>query len=159
MSMAESYISIMESSLDKKIEILDRLIEANAVQRTIIETEEFDDEAFDSNVNYKSSLIDKLTELDNGFQMLYDNVKKELDLGRYRYAEEIKRLQEKIRIITEKSSKIQVAENENKLLIENKFTNLKKQVTVAKRNQQVASSYYNTMNKITSEPVLFESKK
>ena len=155
MGMTDGYISILDSSLDKKIEILDELLMKCDVQKQLLEAEDFNEDAFDNNVEEKGALIDKLVDLDKGFDLVYENVAKELKERRALYAKEIKTLQEKITIITEKSSKLQVVENDNKTLFENRFAVLKKQVKEVKKNQKLVSSYYNAMNKINGEPVLF----
>lgn len=159
MSMTESYITILDASLDKKITILDELTELNAQQTALLEQEKFDESGFEKLAEDKSSLVDKLNELDNGFQLVYDNVKAELDNGRERYAEEIKLLQNKIGQVMEKSNHLMAEEKRNQDKLKHKFTAMRKEVSSIKKNRQYAANYYKTMNKVTDEPVFMDKKK
>lgn len=159
MSMTESYLTILESSLDKKIEILDSIERLNTDQEKILSAAAFDEEAFNRIVEQKAELVEKLNAMDDGFQLVYNNVKTELDGNRERYAAEIKRLQGKITQIMEKSSHLMAEEQRNKDRVTAKFASRRKEIGSVKKNQQYAANYYKTMNKVTSEPVFMDKKK
>lgn len=159
MSMTESYLTILESSLDKKIDILDSVERLNVDQEKILSAATFDEEAFGHIVEQKAELIDQLNAMDEGFQLVYNNVKAELDGNKDRYASEIKRLQGKITQIMEKSSHLMAEEKRNKDRIEGRFASRRKEISSVKKNQQYAANYYKTMNKVTSEPVFMDKKK
>ena len=76
MDNTKNYLQVLSESLDKKILILDEISKLTEIQKDIVSADSFDDEAFDSNVEKKAGLIYELVKLDNGFQILYDNVKK-----------------------------------------------------------------------------------
>ena len=97
--------------------------------------------------------------MDEGFQLVYNNVKAELDGNKDRYAAEIKRLQGKITQIMEKSSHLMAEEQRNKDRVTAKFASRRKEISSVKKNQQYAANYYKTMNKVTSEPVFMDKKK
>ena len=63
MSMTESYITILDSSLDKKIGILDKIIGLNARQKEILEADKPDEDAFQGITEEKAVCIDELNEL------------------------------------------------------------------------------------------------
>lgn len=159
MSMTESYLSILESSLDKKIEILESVEELNAQQRAVLDAERFDEESFGKIVEKKAELIDKLNAMDEGFQLVYNNVRAELDGNRDKYAEQIKSLQSRIARIMEKSSHIMAEEQRNKDKVKNRFAMRRKEITSVKKNSQYAANYYKTMNKLSGEPVFMDKKK
>lgn len=159
MSMTESYITILDGSLDKKIAILDEINELNDEQTALLDGQAFDEDAFYAITEKKAALIDKLNELDNGFQLVYDNVKAELEGNRKRYEQEIKQLQGKITRIMEKSNHIMAVERRSKEKVEKQFASRRKAVTSVKKNQQYAANYYKTMNKVTGEPVFMDKKK
>ncbi len=159
MGMTDSYLTILESSLDKKIEILDSIENLNVEQEKIISASSFDEVAFGHVVEQKAQLIDQLNAMDEGFQLIYDKVKSELTENKDRYSENIERIQRKITQIMEKSSHLMAEERRNKDRITAKFTERRKEISSVKKNQQYAANYYKTMNKVTSEPVFMDKKK
>lgn len=159
MGITESYITILDESLDKKIELLDTLNALNVQQTELLDREKFDEEGFHGLNEKKAELIDKLNAMDDGFQLIYDKVKGELEGNRDRYAEQIKTLQGKISQIMEKSNHLMAEEQRNKERIKNKFTVRRKELSSVKKNSQHAANYYKTMNKVTSEPVFMDKKK
>ncbi len=159
--MAEQYITILEDSLRRKKEVLDEIIKKNEEQKIILDAEEFDIEAFDKNTEEKGVLIDKLNLLDSGFEKIYEHVKEELAENRERYTEQIKRMQELIRDVTERSVSIQAEEQRNRSKVEVKFREEREKIQLGKSSMKVAKQYYNNMNKISggSGSVFFDGKK
>ena len=110
-------------------------------------------------VGQKAELVDQLNAMDEGFQLVYDNVKAELDKNHEGYSAEIKSLQGRITQIMEKSSHLMTEEKRNKDRITAKFAQRRREIGSVKKNQQYAANYYKTMNKVTSEPVFMDKKK
>ena len=158
MENTQNYLQVLSESLDKKTVILKELQRLTGIQKEIVEAEEFDDEAFNANVEMKAALITELQKMDNGFQILYNNTKDQLESGRERYASEIKVLQQKISVIMDLNASLQVAEANNKKLVEKRFAALRKEVHQVKKSKATAANYYKTMNNITSEPYFLDKK-
>ena len=159
MENTSNYLLILEESLGKKIVILDELTRLTSEQKEIVNAETFDDDAFDNNIEKKAALVNELGKLDNGFELLYKDVKGQLETERDRYADEIKRLQTRIKEIMDKSASLQVMEQRNNELIKNKFNSLKKEARQIKKSREMAANYYKTMNNISSEPYFLDKKK
>ncbi len=159
MENTQNYLLILEESLNKKIVFLDELSKLTGIQKEIVEAEEFDDEAFNKNIEQKDAIIRELEKLDRGFQILYDNIKTQIENNRDTYATEIKRLQELIKEVLDKSTNVQVMENRNKDLVRSRFASLKKEVRQLKKSRELAANYYKTMNNISSEPYFLDKKK
>ena len=159
MENTQNYLQILEESLNRKITILDELEKLTMSQREIVQADDFDDEGFNTNVEQKAALIRELEKLDRGFQILFDNVKKQLDENRAQYAEEIKRLQELVKGIMDRSTELQVMEARNKDMIKSRFAALKKEARTIKKSREMAANYYKTMNNISSEPYFMDKKK
>lgn len=158
--MSEQYLDILEQSLHKKIEVLDEIISKNEEQKVILDAEEFDPDAFDENTEAKSGLIDRLNLLDSGFEKVYERVKDELAGNKDIHAQQIKKLQDLIRDITEKSVFIQTTEQHNRSLVEAKFRKEREKIQLGKSSMRVAKQYYNNMNGLsTSEAYFLDSKK
>ena len=159
MENTQNYLLILEESLNKKIVFLDELSNLTNLQKDIVLAEDFDDEAFNKNIEQKDALIKELEKLDRGFQILYDNIKAQIENNREAYATEIRRLQGLIKVVLDKSTNLQVMENRNKDLVKSRFASLKKEVRQLKKSRELAASYYKTMNNISSEPYFLDKKK
>ena len=159
MENTQNYLQILEESLSRKITILDELQRLTMSQREIVQADEFDEEVFNTNVEQKAALIREIEKLDRGFQLLFDNVKNQLDSDRAQYAEEIKRLQELVKGVMDRSTELQVMEARNKDMIKSRFAALKKEARTIKKSREMAANYYKTMNNISSEPYFLDKKK
>ena len=100
MDNTQNYLLVLEQSLSKKLNILSELERLTQVQKDIVLKEQFDEEAFNNNVEQKAAVINELEKLDKGFQILYDNVKVQIESNREHYSAEIQRLQVMIKSIT-----------------------------------------------------------
>ena len=129
MGEAVNYLQVLSESLDKKIDILKQLEALTAAQKEIIDKGEFDEEAFNDNVDSKAALIDELEKLDTGFQILYDNIKNQIEGNKDRYKQEIAALQVKIKTITDLSLALQVAELYGTDLIQSEKTYIRQRKT------------------------------
>lgn len=153
--MTESYLEMMVRSLDRKIEILNRIEQENRKQRDLLdfpvqekEAEEvFEEEAFQRTVEEKGRLIEELLKLNEGFDLLFAKVQKELSGQWDDYRSQVRTMQEKIRMVTELSSRIQVQEQRNKALVDRYFSEERTKIKIGKRSTASAMKYYQTMNK------------
>ncbi len=154
------YLPIMIQSLKKKEQTLDAILEINRRQREELENPALDPDDFDKTFKEKSALIDSLETLDNGFQELFERVREELNANRDAYREEIAEMQTYIRRLTEKSADIQTQEARNKVLMEQKFSAVRKQVKEVRKSQKVVNQYYKNMMKTNFiEPQFTDKKK
>ena len=107
--------------MDKKLEVLQKIRDYNKRQEEIFSAEKVDMSLFDDAVEEKQRLIDEVVRLDEGFEILYEKLAKELEGNRQRYAVQIKELQAKVARVTELSVSVQAQEARNKKLVENYF--------------------------------------
>jgi flagellar biosynthesis/type III secretory pathway chaperone len=159
--MEQNYVNIMIDSLRKKITILDSIIRKNDEQRQIVEAQTTDWDAFDRNADEKSELIDKMEELDQGFDSLFSKVKDLLESpsGKQTYSSQIREMQFLITQITEKSVAIQSAESRNKSLIEKRFTESHQRIGQSRTSSRVARDYYRNMQQTqVVAPAFLDSK-
>lgn len=158
--MQETYVEIMIQSLNKKLKVLDKIIEVNAQQKLILENAKAPIEEFDKAVEEKSQLIEQMQQLDSGFEKLYTRVQEELQTNKTEYAEQIKAMQSLIRKITDKSMQIQAEEARNKDLMVRKFAFVKETAKNVRTNSKVASQYYKNMMKLNYvDPQFMDNKK
>lgn len=141
----KEYIAILIQSLEKKKELLDKIIAKNKEQKYLFEDEGSDPDRLEENMKEKSEFIDQLNELDEGFPQIYDRVKMTLQGNKDSYKEEIRTMQRLITEITEKSATVQAQEQRNRALAEKRFANVKKGIRKARTSNQAASRYYKSM--------------
>lgn len=142
-----NYIQILEQDLKKKNQILDAIIQINQVQKDALEEPNLDPDDFDEIVEEKAKLMENLEHLDRGFEQIYARVREELMDNKEVYREEIKRMQEAIRQITDKTATIQADEQRNNALMSQKFASVKQQLREIRSSQKVVNQYYQNMMK------------
>lgn len=150
MKELDNYVQIMMNSLEKKVEILNRLINKTQIQTEILKNDDFDNidwDRFNMVMTEKEEEIEHINEMDQGFQALYDHVGEQLKSDKSLYASEIKRMQELIKVLEEKSVQIQALEERNRFLIDNILGGRKKEIRQTRNSMKVAASYYQTMAK------------
>lgn len=158
--MQETYIQIMLQSLEKKNKVLDQIIQLNEQQKTVLESADSPVEDFDETVEKKSALIEQMEQLDSGFEKLYDRVREELQTNKDTYKDQIRKMQDYIRAVTDKSVQIQTQEARNKELMTSRFARVKKQARQVRANSKATSSYYQSMSRTSViDPQFMDDKK
>lgn len=160
----DKYVKIMIESLEKKVEILDKIIIKTSAQSELITGKSYDDinwQQFDVLNEEKGTFIERIEELNDGFESLYKNMKNEINGNKEAYAEEIKIMQGLISIITDKSVVIETTEQRNKIEIDRIFSYTKTKIRDTKKSMKVASDYYKTMygSHLQQDPKYLDSKK
>lgn len=158
--MKQTYIDIMIQSLERKLQVLDQIIEVNSRQENILEDKKADIDEFDKCVEEKAAFIEQMQQLDSGFEKLYARVEEELKNNKEDHADSIRKMQSLIRKITDKSMEIQAQEARNKDLMVRKITYVKETAKSFRTNSKIASQYYKNMMKINYvDPQFMDNKK
>ena len=138
--MMDNYLGILEESLQKKLKVLEEIAVYNKEQEQLLRKESVSLEELDENMSHKDELIQKVTALDEGFETLYERIKEQILTHKDDYKEQIRKLQQLISQVTEKSVSIQAQEARNKKLIEDYF---KKERSQLRQNRQSYKAAYN----------------
>lgn len=158
--MVSASLDMLEESLVKKIEVMKHIQAENEKQKELLKNpEDVDSEEFDATLDRKGELIDQLLLLDEGFQTLFDKVKKEVGDNKDQFREQIKRMQDMIQEITSLSASIEAAEHRNKKLAEDYFNAARQNMNMSKQSSAAAFNYYQTMNNYKNVPPQFMDKK
>lgn len=142
----ENYLSVLEDSLRKKLQILDELTTYTTQQQELLKSEELDYATFDQLVEKKDPLVQMIMELDQGFETVYDRIKEQLLGHKELYAVQIRTLQNLISELTDKSVKLQAMEQRNKTAVEQQFRKSREKIRQGRQNKQAALNYYKNMN-------------
>lgn len=160
MEYSVDYIQVLIDSLKKKIDLLDTISQINEEQRKLASFEKLDLELLQETVDRKSKCIDELNKLDEGFQLVYNRVKPELQGNAAAHKESIVLLKQLISEITDKSVAVQAEEERNRQAIAAHFATYKKEIRQFKASRSATTNYYKSMNKLQNvEPVFMDKKK
>lgn len=155
----ENYLSVLEDSLKKKLQILDELATYTMEQQELLKAEELDYDAFDQLVEKKDPLVRMIMELDRGFETVYDRIKEQLIGNKERYVVQIRTLQDLISELTDKSVKLQAMEQRNKIAVEQQFHKSREKIRQGRQNKQAALNYYKNMSNSNYVPPQFLDNK
>ncbi|MCR4618539.1 MAG: flagellar export chaperone FlgN [Lachnospiraceae bacterium] len=139
--MDHNYLDLLEESLIKKNRVLDE-IKALCDKQGALVSDNMDLSELDPFIEKKGELIEELDKLDEGFETVYDRVSEELKDNKEKYSEQIKRMQNLIREITEKSTAISAQEERNKNLMKVFFGKKRNEVKEGRVNSKAALNYY-----------------
>lgn len=154
------YIEIMKESLSKKVQTLQKIVQANKEQWNVLYQEQFDEEKFQHSMDEKAECIEQLESLDVGFEGMYEKIASVLKENKSTYAQDIGVMQDYIRQITDLSVEIQAQETRNQKAFLSKTAQMRKEIHRVKTTNQVATGYYNNMNKLGAlEPQFLDQKK
>lgn len=158
--MNQSGAQILLQSLEKKTQLLDKMIRQNSVQEGILKEEELDMDAFDEAINTQGVYLEELDQLDQGFEAVYDRVREELLQDKNRYRTEIMRMKELIQQITDKIVTLNAGNMRNKVLAESQFSKKRTSIGSGASKNKVARNYYNNMNNLNYvSPQFYDNKK
>ena len=146
----ESQLSILQESLTAKRQVLLEIQEYNRKQEAVFIAEEVDMSLFDEAIEEKGRLVQKLTQLDEGFEAMYEKLAKELEHNRDKYAGQIRVLKQQIKEITDLGVSIQAQEARNKSLIESYFSRERSNMHRSLQNSAKAYNFYKSMSSLSA---------
>ena len=156
----KNYVQILEESLEKKVAVLEQIVLENGQQAEILTDPAAGPDEFHDNVDRKENLIQQIQKLDDGFSALFDRIKLSLEREREQYKEQIERMQELVRRVTELGAKVRDQEQTNYKLAEKKFANVRGQAQKVRKSERAVSQYYQSMGKLDfGNPQFFDDQK
>lgn len=154
-----TYIRMLIESLEKKIVLLDEALELDEEQIRLIQEEDPDMGSLDESLEKKGKIIEELDRLDDGFESVYAKVRDELLNNKEAHRDQIKRLQELISVITEKSVKVQAAEIRGRESVERFLKHRRSSLKETKSSVKAANAYAVNMRKMNKIDAFFVDKK
>jgi len=154
------YIEAMQISLEKKLEVLNKLTDLTSAQADLLKEEELDDEAFKDLVEKKGVLIEELTKLDEGFEKMYENIKEEMKADPASHKEQILKLQKLIEEVTEVGTCLEASERRNKEKVDLYIKAGRKKIKAYNKSNAAVSKYYKSNTAaVTGESFFMDKKK
>ena len=158
--MTEDYLQIMIESLEKKIDVLDQVLELDKRQIAIALEQPFDIEKYDKSMDEKSVLIDELNRLDDGFTSTYERVRDTVQEDPKAYADQVQRMQDLIRMAIDKGVAVEAQEQRGKQAMKSAVSSKRKEIRSIKVTNEAATKYYKSMSRINDvDPQLMDRKK
>ena len=158
-SMIDNYLGILEDSLHKKLDVLEEITAYNKQQEELLKKDTVSMEELDTNMEQKDVLIQKLTELDEGFETLYERIREQLLTNKDAYKDQIRRIQGLISKVTEKGVSIKAQETRNKKLVEDYFIRERRELQKGRNASRTAYGYYKNMSGNNVIPPQFMDQK
>lgn len=155
----QTYIELLTEISKKKIDVLTVLKKLTERQESVITAQEFNEDEFLELVSLKEEQLKALSELDDGFEQLYDSVREELTANRNAYASQINELKEQITAITDLSVNLQTLEKRNKARLETALSSKRRKIKSAQISVRTATSYYKAMTQQLENQSFFYDKK
>lgn len=146
--MKNSYVNLLIESLEDKIKVLDEIIKTDAEQADILKEHEIDLDELRENQEKIGELAGKLDKLNDGFESVYSKVRNELQDNMDLYRDEIKKMQELITVITDKSVKIEAEQSRNKSSAGRFFKDKRKELSDRRNAVQKINLYANQMHSV-----------
>lgn len=158
------YLNIMIDSLEKKQGLMEALLKKTEAQNECIDKKDYESanwNQFEVLIIEKEELIDKIDQLDTGFDQVFDRVKTELDSNKADYADEIKKLQSLITVLTDIGVRIAASEERNRQNIDAIMTAAKAGIGKARKNMKATSGYITSMygSAVAPDSTKIDSKK
>lgn len=155
----QNYLQLLIQSLEKKITVLDHIVQLNDQQKNLLLQEKVDLDEWNEIIEEKAKSIDQINFLDEGFEEVYNRVKDMLISRREEFQSEIRTLQGLIGKITDRSVQVQTGEQQNKELAQLQFGRIKKKMRTVRQTSQAVQSYSNSMKKLNFVDAQFLDKK
>ena len=145
MAREEVYVNMMVDTLERKKTILEKLLHQTREQEALLKDEEMDVETFQNIIDQKGEEIEKLNQMDEGFDTLFRHVEKEITANRMTYKIQIQKMQKLINEVSELGIQIQALEHQNSGHFKIYLANQKQSVKEFHTNNRTAASYYQNM--------------
>ena len=155
----KTYIRLLIDTLGKKHDILNRLMQITVRQQDIINSESFDEDEFMNTISLKEELINGLSELDKGFELVYDRVRDELKDNGTMYKDEITSLKDLVTKVTDLSIRLQAMERSNKSSLEALLSRKRRDIGKARLSNETVANYYKSMSGKPDSQSYFYDKK
>ena len=154
-----NYLELMKDSLVKKEKILINILELTKEQEKLLNSEQFDDEAFDNLIAEKSILIEKINKLDEGFELTYKRIEDKIKAEPSYYRENIEKLQELIRTLVDRGVEVETLERRNQIKFDMNISRSKDRIRSYNLNSNAVTKYYSNMSGNIGEGTYFVDKK
>ncbi len=154
-------IDLMVESLTKKKQLLSEILNYTKDQTALLAKEELDLRSFNNIMKNKQVRIEKLLQIDQGFESIYERIKVPISSQPEIYKDAILKMKQLIKETADMGIDVQVQEQRNKVQFDSKSQNVKGEVKAFRNHKSAMNTYQNNYNKQqkADQPHFFDSKK
>lgn len=139
------YVTMMVDTLRQKEQILTSLYDKTREQEVLLKDEDMDADRFSQLIEEKGIMIERLNQMDEGFNALFKLVEDAISADRDKYKNEIQTMQKLISVVSELGIQIQALEKQNSGHFQIYLANQRKQVREFHQSSRTAANYYQNM--------------
>lgn len=145
MEQTRNYVDILVNSLERKLEVLTKLEILESKEEDVFSNSKVSVEEVKNYMGRRDEYINKLMQLDSGFEKLFQRVREEINDNKEAYKDEIIKMQQLIKEISSKSVSIQAVEGRHKEDYAKLFEKKKQDIVGFKKNNKSVTNYYKNM--------------
>lgn len=145
MEQTRNYVDILVNSLERKLDVLNKLEVLESKEEDVFSNSKVSVEEVKNYMDKRDEYLNKLVQLDSGFEKLFQRVKEELNENKDVYKEEIVKMQKLIKEISSKSVSIQAVEERHKENYTKLFDRKKQDIVDFKKSNKTVTNYYKNM--------------
>lgn len=145
MEQTRNYVDILVNSLERKLEVLTKLEILESKEEDVFSNSKVSVEEVKNYMDRRDEYINKLMQLDSGFEKLFQRVREEINDNKEAYKDEIIKMQQLIKEISSKSVSIQAVEGRHKEDYAKLFEKKKQDIVGFKKNNKSVTNYYKNM--------------
>jgi flagellar biosynthesis/type III secretory pathway chaperone len=154
-----TYIELLKEILEQKLQVMRELLILTQQQNDALKSESFEEELFNELMNQKGVLLEKLDQLDTGFDRIYQQTNKEVFEHKELYRNVIRKLQDLIREITDISVNIQATESRNRDALLVILSSKRREIKNFKAQSNAVTNYYRNMaNQNDMQSIFYDTK-
>ncbi len=139
------YVTALQTALQDKRRIMNELLRLTQEQEQILGKKEMDAEDFEKLLQEKEAWINRIQELDKGFQNLFDKIGSSLKKKKQEYKKQILLMQEDIRAITDCGVQIEALEKKNRDSFAVFASGKRKEIRDFRMSKKTLASYHRNM--------------
>jgi len=139
------YVTALQTALQDKRRIMQELLRLTQEQEQILGKKEMDADNFERLLQEKEEWLDRIQELDKGFQNLFDKIGSSLKEKKQFYKKQILLMQDDIRAITDCGVQIEALEKKNRDSFAVFASGKRKEIRNFRMNTKSVASYHRNM--------------
>lgn len=157
--MMEKKLNLLKLNLEKKEELVDKLLVISEKQRALLDNSSMELEVFDCIMDEQDTYVRELEELNEEADELYQELWGDGFVADEMYSVLTGQIRELIARLTEKSSTLQEKEQISKQKLERYFQEERQNFGIGRRTSKAALDYHKSMNRSNVVPPQFMDQK
>lgn len=157
--MIEKKLELLKQNLEKKNDLIDKMLKVSEKQITLLDDSLNELEEFDSSMDELDAYTQELDELNGEADELYQELSLKDSVFAEKHNEQIDQIKRLLSLIAEKAGVLQEKEQFTKQKLEMYFQEERNNIGAGRRTSKVALDYYKSMNRSNVVPPQFMDRK